>query len=81
MKDIFTTEDLFQLRDNLPLKGIAMIAIDTGISRPTIYKFFQSKRIKRSIARKIITSALKIIGQEDQRDYQLKREIKKLTGK
>ena len=81
MKEILTAEDIFGLKENLPVRGVALIAMDTGISRPTIYKFFQTGKTKRSIARKIITSAIKIIGQEDQKDYQLKREIKKIISK
>ncbi|MCX6180984.1 MAG: hypothetical protein NT150_03525 [Bacteroidetes bacterium] len=81
MNEILTTADIFGLKENLPVSGVTLIAMDTGISRPTIYKFFQTGKTKRCISRKIITSALKIIGQEDQKDYQLKREIKKIINK
>ncbi len=58
---MITKKQIRQLKKELPLRAAYTIAEETGISRPTIYKFLNGGRVREYYAKEIMVSALKII--------------------
>lgn len=71
---MFTKEEIELVKNELPDRAMTQLAIETGISRPTIYRFFEGKKIKSYMQEQIYLAALKIIDQyQKKKNHLLKK--------
>ena len=75
---MFTIDETNKLKDTLPQKGIHLIHIRTGVSRPTIYKFFEGKDIGLPQMEKIWIEGWSIIKEFKERRAELKEHAQKV---
>jgi len=68
---MFTQEDVNIIVSELPTGAITEISRETTISRPTVYRFFNGKKVRPASQSRIYMAALKII----QRDREATRRI------
>ena len=81
MKENFSEVEIKKLKSELPPNGIVKIAELTGISKATIYKFFNHKKIRLSTAGEIVEAGLKVIQEDSSYIGRLKLQIEKLSKK
>lgn len=75
---MFTIDEINELKNTLPQKGIHLIHNRTGVSRPTIYKFFEGKDIGLSQMEKIWIEGWLIIKEFKERRAKLKEHAQKV---
>ena len=75
---MFTIDEITELKKTLPPKGIHLIHIRTGVSRPTIYKFFEGKDIGVPQMEKIWFEGWMIIKEFKEKRAKLKEYAQKV---
>lgn len=58
---MFSTEEISKIKNELPIRAAYLINEKTGISRPTIYKFFNGGKVRPYYAREILECALDLV--------------------
>jgi len=71
---MFTQEDVNIIKKELPSSAIMEIYHKTGISRPTIYRFLNGKKVRTNSQQRIYVAALKIIERDKVKTSRIKRE-------
>lgn len=71
---MFTQTDVDMIVNELPSSAIMEISEKTGISRPTVYRFFKGVKIRSSLQERIYVAALKIIERDRNRSQKIKDE-------
>lgn len=71
---MFTQSDVNILKKELPTSAVMEINKRTGISRPTIYRFFNGDKICSRLQIRIYTTALKIIERDKITTGKIKQE-------
>ena len=69
---MFTTNEIKEFKEALPIKGIQMIKRRTGVSRPTIYKFLEGEEVRLDLAEKIWKEGWSIIRELKEKHAELK---------
>lgn len=77
---MFTSEQINKVKGELPIRAAYTIAEDTGISRPTIYKFFNGGQVRSYYANEIMESALKLVEQKNFTVNSLQKKYQTLLG-
>lgn len=78
---MFTKEEIELIKNELPDRAMTQLAIETGISRPTIYRFFEGKKIKSHMQEQIYLAALKIIEQYQKKKSSIKKKTDMLFSR
>ena len=71
---MFTQEDVNIIKKELPTSAIMDIHKKTGISRPTIYRFLNGKKIRSTFQERIYLAALKFIERDKIKTNKIKKE-------
>ena len=77
---MFTVEEVSELKNSLPRNGIHLIHTRTGVSRPTIYKFFEGGDIGLAQMEKIWKEGWSIIREYKQKRKELKEHAQKVIN-
>jgi hypothetical protein len=77
---MFTNKELDEMKDALPYKGIHLIHSRTGVSRPTIYKFFEGKDVGLSQMEKIWKEGWTIIRELKEKRAELKKHAQEVIN-
>lgn len=77
---MFTQEDVDMIVNELPSSAIIEIAEKTGISRPTVYRFFNGTKIRTDLQERIYVAALKIIERDRNRSQKIKDERSRILN-
>jgi len=77
---MFTQNDVDILLKELPSNAVLDIYKDTGISRPTIYRFLDGKKIRSGLQERIYISALKVIEQDKIKTRKIKQERSRILN-
>lgn len=64
----------------LPTNGIVEITKESGVSKPTIYKFFYGKKVRSNLAEKIIEAIIKVLTRELEKNSALDNRLNSLLG-
>lgn len=78
---MFTQEDVNIIKKELPTSAIMDIHKKTGISRPTIYRFLNGKKIRSTFQERIYLAALKFIERDKIKTNKIKKERIRILGK
>lgn len=77
---MFSQIDVDILKKELPASAVIEINKKTGISRPTIYRFFNGERIRARFQIRIYTAALKIIEKDKITEGKIKKERSRILN-
>lgn len=77
---MFTQEDVNIIALELPAGAIAEISRETTISRPTVYRFFNGKKIRNASQSRIYLAALKIIKRDREATRKIIQERTRILG-
>lgn len=69
---MFNFNEINTLKSALPTKGILKIKELTGLSIPTIYKFFNKEKVKTHTAEKIWKAGWRVIKEHEERISELR---------
>ena len=64
---MFTQADVDMIALELPSAAIGQIASKAGVSKPTVYRFFQGIKVRPDSQERIYLAALKVIQKEKAR--------------
>lgn len=78
---MFTQEDVNIIKKELPTCAVMDIHKKTGISRPTIYRFLNGKKIRSTFQERIYLAALKFIERDKIKTSKIKKERIRILGK
>lgn len=59
----------------LPTKGIEEVTKESGVSKPTIYKFLYGKKVRSNLAEKIIEAIIKVLSREIEKNNALENRL------
>lgn len=71
---MFTQDDVNIVAKALPSEAIMEINKNTGISRPTIYKFLRGEKVRSKSQERIYSNALKIIERDKLKEKKFKKQ-------
>lgn len=78
---MFTQQDVDMIIGELPSSAIQEIASKTGISRPTVYRFFRGEKIRSQFQERIYLAALKIIERDRNRTQKIMEQRTRILNK
>ena len=78
--NMFTAEEINQLKESLPKNGIRLIHNRTGVSRPTIYKFFETGDVKLHQIEKIWTEGWSVVKEFKEKKAELKSHAQEVIN-
>jgi hypothetical protein len=68
------------IMNQLPTNGIVEIKKESGVSKPTIYKFFYGKKVRSNLAEKIIEAIIKVLTRELEKSNLTEDKLNSLIG-
>ncbi len=77
---MFTVEEIKELKESLPKNGIHLIHNRTGISRPTIYKFFEAGDVKLPQMEKIWIDGWLVVKEYKEKRAKLKSHAQQVIN-
>jgi len=77
---MFTAEEINELKEALPKNGIHLIHNRTGVSRPTIYKFFETGDVKLHQIEKIWTEGWSVVKEFKEKKAELKSHAQEIIN-
>jgi hypothetical protein len=78
MEEVFTKEEIEELRNQLPPRYRELISEKTNISIPTIARFFAGSKIRENNAEAIYDAALEVIEEHQNRASYRKKKLRSL---
>lgn len=78
---MFTKEEIELIKRELPSRAVTELAKETGISRPTIYRFFEGKKVKSYLQETIYLAALRVIEKHQKRKSYIRLKMEKVFPK
>jgi hypothetical protein len=78
--NMFTTEEINELKESLPKNGIHLIYDRTGISRPTIYKFFEVGDVRLPQMEKIWIEGWLVVKEFKEKKAELKSHAQEVIN-
>lgn len=77
---MFTQEDVDMIAVELPSSAMEMIATKAGVSKPTVYRFFQGIKIREQSGERIYLAALKLIQKNKARAKRIRAKRAKILN-
>lgn len=65
----------------LPTNGIVEIKKESGVSKPTIYKFFYGKKVRSNLAERIIEAIITVLTRELEKSNLTEDKLNSLIGR